>query len=1115
MTKRAFSLAETLTALGIIGILCVTMLSLNSMSDNKYKVATTKLFQVDSALKSWGKAISKSNETGLGATSVITSQKSLNDSLLDYFANLSNTSGNELTTSKNNSYGSSSNEIILNNGVKLTLAYNDKSGFSGDNYVKNESSSPLAVVTAEIKDLPNTKEEYILKANGLYDLASIYEGYKEISVKTIEIDDGKGGKTEKKVFCLDETLCGEAKGGCEKNLSACLAAPDDGETIYTKKDTTSIASCGYNTTGTILTTEISTAYGVYTTTLNTCCNAPRFYAGKENNVNVCECDFTKFTPQAGYVKADSEASCQIIVEKGKYAISGEDYLCTTGHFCPNEGMTAPIICPKGSYCPNYSDNTDKNKNDKYHPSVFADENNILDGGLIDKVPCPKGHYCPDEGMTSAIKCPKGTYCPDEGMVAPIKCPTGTYGDKEGAETKGDACKPCPKMYYCPNTGMTDIDLPNFECLAEHGKYSAEGVTACSVCPAGQYLDQTELKCKPCAKGHYSANAGAIACDLCPTGTIQPEEGKSFCTSCSTGVSTDDRLICGCPAGEYLDMKAKACKPCSVGTYGDEAGLIDACKPCPIGQYQNETGKKECKICSANTYQNEEGQSSCKSCPNNSTSEENSASIDACKCDAGFYMNSNKTECVICPVGTHKGDMEAGATDVSSCKLCPAGTMGQLRYACYFYGNTGECTQCTGMKSATQCLSEAGITTKGNVFLYEGKVTTYAVKKLIEQGIIFEPYCAPCSTGKYQNEEGKTSCKNCAAGQYQDEVGQSECKLCPLGQYQYDTGKTECIPCPCGKYQDEEGQSSCKTCNAETYQPNKGQSGCLIPDEGMTPTPGKCDYQKKCPTLTYNNITYDMIATKTSCDCPKMHNAGPWPWCWDATGYTAVKSNGDGEYTCTATYQICEPLILDLKGSDCGQDGKCISNPEKTDCCSLKGIKMTSLEDGVIFDLDGDGKKDLISWTDYQTEFDDAFLVYDKNGNGQIDDGRELFGDQNGASDGFSELAKYDDNKDGKITTEDKIFDELQLWVDLNKNGVVDYNLFKQTKELKKLNDVGIIELSTKGDINYDENGIVKQDEHGNTFGLIGSFKRIVENGIEVIGEMVDVFFKMIHSIFEK
>ena len=65
--RKGFSASEILTALGIIGILCVTMLSLNTFSDNDYKVAVMKLSQADAALKSWGKAVTESNETGLGA----------------------------------------------------------------------------------------------------------------------------------------------------------------------------------------------------------------------------------------------------------------------------------------------------------------------------------------------------------------------------------------------------------------------------------------------------------------------------------------------------------------------------------------------------------------------------------------------------------------------------------------------------------------------------------------------------------------------------------------------------------------------------------------------------------------------------------------------------------------------------------------------------------------------------------------------------------------------------------------------------------------------------------------------------------------------------------------
>ncbi len=106
----------------------------------------------------------------------------------------------------------------------------------------------------------------------------------------------------------------------------------------------------------------------------------------------------------------------------------------------------------------------------------------------------------------------------------------------------------------------------------------------------------------------------------------------------------------------------------------------------------------------------------------------------------------------------------------------------------------------------------------------------------------------------------------------------------------------------------------------------------------------------------------------------------------------------------------DPLVIDLDGD---------------------GIEISSLEDGITFDIEGSGKKVL-------TQFavgGDAVLAIDKNGNGRIDNGKELFGDQNGSANGFEELKKYDENKDGKIDIQDSIFNQILLWLDKNKDGV--------------------------------------------------------------------------------
>lgn len=100
-------------------------------------------------------------------------------------------------------------------------------------------------------------------------------------------------------------------------------------------------------------------------------------------------------------------------------------------------------------------------------------------------------------------------------------------------------------------------------------------------------------------------------------------------------------------------------------------------------------------------------------------------------------------------------------------------------------------------------------------------------------------------------------------------------------------------------------------------------------------------------------------------------------------------------------QQTDPLVLDLAGN---------------------GFTTRGLDDAVRFDLTGDGRPESIS----APKGDDALLALDRNGNGRIDSGKELFGDQHGASNGFAELSKYDDNSDGRIDQQDSVFEQLSL-----------------------------------------------------------------------------------------
>ncbi len=132
-----------------------------------------------------------------------------------------------------------------------------------------------------------------------------------------------------------------------------------------------------------------------------------------------------------------------------------------------------------------------------------------------------------------------------------------------------------------------------------------------------------------------------------------------------------------------------------------------------------------------------------------------------------------------------------------------------------------------------------------------------------------------------------------------------------------------------------------------------------------------------------------------------------------------------------------------------------------------GIETTSTRDGtvILFDHDADGIKTGTGWI----KPDDGWLVLDRNGNGTIDSGRELFGvdtlKSNGqlASDGFDALKDLDANQDGKIDSADSVFGNLRIWRDLNQDGISQSNELT-TLSANNITGIGINSTAVRTDL---------------------------------------------------
>lgn len=228
-------------------------------------------------------------------------------------------------------------------------------------------------------------------------------------------------------------------------------------------------------------------------------------------------------------------------------------------------------------------------------------------------------------------------------------------------------------------------------------------------------------------------------------------------------------------------------------------------------------------------------------------------------------------------------------------------------------------------------------------------------------------------------------------------------------------------------------------------------------------------------------------------------------CYSAKVLAFVRGGSQGDYT-----QATSPVRCRKQNTDTGDQQFCTVNPETNECIFGGGVirqpgaenkysddcyydvwygsqcnsplilnlgfgsyQLSGTDEPVTFDMEGIGVESRMTWTARAAPM--AFLVYDENGNGKIDSGRELFGnntqlaDSTSAANGFHALKAFDSNGDGAIDHRDVKWSRLKLWIDANHDGR------SVPAELFSLEAFGITKLG----VTYTWSG--RRDQYGNAF----------------------------------
>jgi len=632
--------------------------------------------------------------------------------------------------------------------------------------------------------------------------------------------------------CVSPLIC---PPGTEATMGGCLPCPPNMYNARAGGGGVGCLACPSGTTSSLGSTACSGCkWGSVMTGAGTCqpCPVGTYQVIGDSKCTACTTGTT--TTMIGSFSVAADNSVCLSCPAGTYFSRGTCLSCPAGTY-GGAGMdvSSCTTCPSGQTSVAGS----QTSAGCYSTTCAAGQMNI--GGTC--VPCPVNTYQPSTTGAKCLPCPAGTTATLPGASAcmasqiPIQCVPGTY--KVGA-----GCMRCPRGSYSDvANAVACTPCASGTSTAYEGSSS---VSACGTgessgyCTQGTYFDKSYLICQPCPQGTYGITAGATSasegCGICPTSAPISAKGTRDVTGCAALPVGTTTVICD--AG-YFATSGNTCAPCPVGTYSSAAGgtSIQSCWPCQAGYTTYVFGATAC----ANS----------------------GGGVPALNCKPGFYVSTDGTTCVPCPINTYSATFNS-----LLCTACPAGT-----------------SSAAMSPSASWCKSTGSRCPPG----------TYTSGSA----------CALCPPGTWSNVVGATALTQCTmcprftgspAGAVSiDSCGTGGALDCPLGTYySTDSFSPRCMPCNIGDYGVMGDKFPiCLQC-ATGLTSSMGATACVPSGNTMSPT--------MAPVPSVGTFSLDMSLIVTGTSAAAFNNIPAYQTAFSSTLQAALydPNNPTNVYTIT-------------------------------------------------------------------------------------------------------------------------------------------------------------------------------------------------------------------------